>query len=119
MLVTVNELIPHFPQGYFDGGNYHRADEIIRGVESFIRRYTNNDFICRETGCRVYPPDVRLGAIGLIKWELNDRREKAGIASETISRHSVSYSSDTESAAGNGYPASLLGFLKPYMRARF
>ncbi len=34
-----------------------------------------------------YPQDVKMGAVNLMKWELA-QREKAGIASETISRHS-------------------------------
>ena len=36
----------------------------------------------------VYPMDVKMGAVNLMKWELG-MREKVGVASETISRHSV------------------------------
>ena len=119
LIVTIDDLRPFFRQGYFEGDNYFRVRHIIHGVEAFIRNYTNNDFICRVTGEVFYPPDVRLGAINLVRWEL-DRRDKEGIASETISRHSVSYfKSSEDSAAGDGYPGSLLGFLKPYKRARF
>lgn len=67
----------------------------------------------------VYPPDVKLGVINLMKWDL-EKRDKIGISSETISRHSVSYGDMTGAAnALLGYPASLLGFLNPYMKARF
>lgn len=66
----------------------------------------------------VYPIDVRLGAANLIKWEL-ENRDKAGIASETISRHSVTYVTMDASNSLMGYPKSQLGFLKPYRKARF
>lgn len=66
----------------------------------------------------VYPMDVKMGVVNLMKWEL-ERRDKVGVASETISRHSVTYESMTDDNSIMGYPKSLMGFLKPYMRARF
>lgn len=66
----------------------------------------------------VYPMDIKMGAVNLMKWELNNR-DKVGIASESISRHSVTYESMTEDNSIMGYPKSLMGFLKPYMKARF
>ncbi len=65
-----------------------------------------------------YPPDVVLGAVNLYKWDLQNR-SKVGIQSETISRHSVTYFNMDGDNAVMGYPRSLLGFLKPYMKARF
>lgn len=65
-----------------------------------------------------YPPDVILGAVNLYKWDM-DNRSKVGIQSETISRHSVTYFNMDGDNAVMGYPKSLLGFLKPYMKARF
>lgn len=65
-----------------------------------------------------YPADVKFGAVNLMKYDL-DKRDKAGIASETISRHSVSYVDATGSNTASGYPVALMGFLKPYIRARF
>lgn len=65
-----------------------------------------------------YPPNIQKGVIDLMLWE-QDNRQKVGIKSESISRHSVTY---YDQDAGNqvmGYPVSLLGFLKPYMKARF
>lgn len=64
-----------------------------------------------------YPPDVVLGAVNLYKWDLQNR-PKVGIQSETISRHSVTYFNMDGDNAVMGYPKSLLGFLKPYMKAR-
>ncbi|MDO4384395.1 MAG: hypothetical protein Q4E18_00200 [Clostridia bacterium] len=66
----------------------------------------------------VYPPDVKMGVVNLMKWD-NEKRDKIGIASETLSRHSVSYSDMTGENAVLNYPKSLLGFLTPYMKVRF
>ena len=65
-----------------------------------------------------YPADVKMGVVNLLKWELNNR-EKVGVSSETISRHSVTYFDMSKDNSIMGYPASLLGFLNPYKRARF
>lgn len=65
-----------------------------------------------------YPMDVKMGAVNLMKWELNNR-DKVGVSSETISRHSVTYFDMSEGNSSMGYPKALLGFLRPYKRARF
>jgi len=65
-----------------------------------------------------YPSAVKEGTINLLLWEVRNR-DKVGIQSETISRHSVTYFSQDSSNQVMGYPISLLGFLKPYMKARF
>ena len=65
-----------------------------------------------------YPMDVVLGAVNMMKWDL-DNRDKVGIQSETISRHSVTYFNMDGDNSLMGYPKSLLGFLMPYMKARF
>ena len=65
-----------------------------------------------------YPTDVIMGSLNMLKWDV-ENREKVGIQSETISRHSVTYFNMDGDNAVMGYPKSLLGFLKPYMKARF
>ena len=65
-----------------------------------------------------YPMDVKMGIVNLMKWELNNR-EKVGVASESISRHSVTYVDQTGENTIMGYPVALMGFLKPYRKARF
>lgn len=65
-----------------------------------------------------YPHDVKMGVVNLLKWEL-DNREKVGVASETISRHSVTYFNMDGDNSIMGFPKALMGFLKPYMKARF
>ena len=65
-----------------------------------------------------YPLDVQMGVVNMLKWDL-DNRDKVGIASETISRHSVTYFNMDGDNSTIGYPKSLVGFLKQYMKARF
>ena len=65
-----------------------------------------------------YPMDVQMGVLTMLEWDLKNRK-KVGIQSETISRHSVTYFNMDGDNSVMGYPKSLLGFLKPYMKARF
>ena len=65
-----------------------------------------------------YPADVVQGVINLMKWEQTNR-DKVGIKSETLSRYSVAYYDQDANNQVMGYPVSLMGFLKPYMKARF
>ena len=66
----------------------------------------------------VYPPDIRMGAVRMIQWDMTNGK-KTGIQSETISRHSVTYFNMDGENTKAGYPKSLCGYLKPYMKARF
>jgi hypothetical protein len=83
--------------------------------------YVNEDLL-DESGVVItkvkYPMDVKMGAVNLLKWELNNR-DKVGVSSETISRHSVTYFNMDGDNSIMGYPRSLLGFLKPHKKARF
>lgn len=65
-----------------------------------------------------YPDDVKDGVLELMVWEAKNR-QKVGIKSETLSRHSVTYYDQDASNSAMGYPVALLGFLKPYMKPRF
>lgn len=65
-----------------------------------------------------YPPDVVACAVNMLSWEINNR-DKVGIQSETLSRHSVTYFSMDGDNSVMGYPRSLLMPLRPYMKARF
>lgn len=84
--------------------------------------YSDDMELIDEDYCLVtkveYPMDVQIGAVNMMKWEL-ENREKVGIQSETISRHAVTYFNMDGDNSSMGYPKSLLGFLKPYMKARF
>lgn len=93
-------------------------EAMLQALELSVQGYTNNDFKRHLTADGEYPMDVKMGVVNLLKWELTGRN-KAGIASETISRHSVTYRDETTTNFTNGYPSSLMGFLLPYKRARF
>ena len=111
----------------------------LQALESLIRAYTNNNFqirayrsvavaVAADNALIVkHPAPFAVGDTlqvsesdlqNMMKWELNNR-DKVGVASETISRHSVTYFSMDGDNSMMGYPRSLLGFLRPYKRARF
>ena len=64
-----------------------------------------------------YPPSIKLGVVKLLQYNAK-MDDKVGISSESLSRHSVSYAQPTSDSIG-GYPASMMSFLKPFMKARF
>ena len=66
----------------------------------------------------LYPADVIDCAINMLEWDINNR-DKVGIQSETLSRHSVTYFNMDGDNSLHGYPKSLLGPLKAYRKARF
>ena len=63
----------------------------------------------------VYPADVVNCCVDLMEWSVNFAG-KVGIKSETLSRHSVTY--EDSATMFMGYPASMLGCLKPYRKCR-
>ena len=85
-------------------------------------KITVNEDLYDESGVVItkvkYPDDVKMGVVNMLKWEL-DNRDKVGVASETISRHSVTYFNMDGDNSTIGFPRALTSFLKPYMKARF
>ncbi|MEG1906846.1 MAG: hypothetical protein RR178_05210 [Gordonibacter sp.] len=65
-----------------------------------------------------YPPDVIAGAVGILEYE-KSIDGKQGLASESLSRRSVTYVQPAQGSSLAGYPLSITAFLKPYMRATF
>lgn len=65
-----------------------------------------------------YPADVKIGVVEMLKYDL-EKREKAGVQSETISRHSITYHALDANNSVEGYPLHLMGFLKRHKKARF
>lgn len=115
MLMTVEELRRYVETELDD----QTLGVMLEAMENVIQKHTNNSF--REytvDGIVVYPADIKMGAVNLMKWELNNR-DKVGVSSETISRHSVTYFNMDGDNSIMGYPKSLLGFLRPYKKARF
>lgn len=62
-----------------------------------------------------YPADVIAGAVSMISYDISSEG-KEGVASETISRHSVSYMNLGQSNTIAGYPMKITSFLKPYRK---
>lgn len=116
MIITIEELRQHVDTGETDAV----LRDWLEAMEEMIHRYTNNNFrkYLGQDGAIHYPADIKMGVVNLMRWELGNR-EKMGVASETISRHSVTYFDVTADNSIMGYPASLRGFLRPYMKARF
>lgn len=100
---------------------YNEGLYVVEGIDANNITVNSEDLI-DEANVQitrvVYPKDVKVGVINMLKWDL-DNRNKVGIQSETISRHSVTYFNMDNENSIEGYPKSLLGFLKPYMKARF
>lgn len=96
------------------------------GVYEIIRTDGNtcqiSDDLYKEDNVLVtlikYPESVKNGVLGLVKWE-KDNEGKAGIQSETISRHSVTYATLDDTNSAMGYPRAMMAFLDPYRKARF
>ena len=88
------------------------ADDSTFAVEESVK--DENDVLVTKV---VYPADVIDCCVNLMEWEANNRG-KVGIKSETLSRHSVTYFDQDANNQVMGYPASLLGCLKPYRKAR-
>ncbi len=114
MIMTVDELRQFVVTDETD----QVLEAKLQALELSIQAYTNNNFKRHLTAEGEYPMDVKMGVVNLMKWEL-DNRDKVGVASETISRHSVTYFNMDGDNSVMGYPRSLMGFLKPYKRARF
>ena len=115
MILTVDELSQYIVTDEDD----QVLEAKLQALELSIHRHTNNNFkrvLAENNG--EYPMDVKMGVVNLMKWELGNR-EKVGIASESISRHSVTYVDQTGENTIMGYPAVLMGFLRPYKRAQF
>lgn len=115
MILTIEELRRHVETD--------KADDVLTDMllaaEQAIRGHTHNSFKrVLESNGGEWPMDIKLGVAKLIEYDLGIGT-KAGIASETISRHAVTYESMTDENSTMGYPKRLMGFLKPYMCARF
>lgn len=64
----------------------------------------------------VYPDDVKIGVLQLLKWNMGNYVDKVGISSETLSRHSVSYTKFNSDEFISGYPKTLMNFCNNYRK---
>ncbi len=98
---------------------YNDGLYVIKSIEDTITLdktlYDDSNFTVTKVE---YPASIKMGVINILKWEASNRK-KVGIQSESLSRHSVTYFNQDGSNQLLGYPVSLIGFLQPYMKARF
>lgn len=125
MILTLEEL-----RLFVDTNEPDNALEArLQALEAGIHGYTGNNFkrVLANSGGQ-YPMDVKMGVVNILKWQLRNEAANNGddsqkaVQSETISRHSVTYVTDTTESDIDmrfGVPKKYTAFLKPYMRARF
>ncbi len=102
-------------QSKFNDGVYYIKEIASESITLNKSLYDEEDLLITKIE---YPEDIKLGVIQLVQYN-EKNRDKIGIASETISRHSVSYQNLDGTNTKIGFPEALVGFLKPYMKARF
>ena len=112
-LVKVGDTVEISESIYNDG-----VYEVVKSDSSITLNEILEDEEWVKVTKIVYPFDVKMGIVNLLKWE-SENRDKLGISSETISRHSVTYANVDGENTIMGYPKFLFGFLTPYMKARF
>lgn len=108
-----NDTVEFFHTEYSDG-----LYLIEEKLETCVYRVTPECIDGDGTvGLVKYPDDVLMGALSMIAYDIgNEGREN--VASESISRHSVSYVTHGASNTIMGYPIKLTSFLKPYRKMK-
>lgn len=90
------------------------ADDVLKINGQFITEVSTQAILTKIS----YPADVLAGVKKLIQYD-SKMSGKIGVKSESISRHSVTYYDVTAAESQEGYPATLLGFLKKYKKLRW
>lgn len=109
----------HVTQSDLNEGVYTVTD--VFGGKTYLDAKLLDDAFNRVTLVR-YPVDVVEGALGILAYEESRPvADTAGVASESLSRHAISYDTSGNETSGEfaGYPKRVVAFLKPYRRARF
>ncbi|WP_166083106.1 hypothetical protein [Erysipelothrix anatis] len=65
-----------------------------------------------------YPSDIVSGVTKLISYNAK-MHDKVGVKSETVARMSKTYYDVSSQETWNGYPKSLMAFIRPYRKVRF
>ena len=110
-IFKVGDTVQLFHTGYQDG-IYTVTDDLGNGHYKLNSELQN----CSGTvGLVRYPDDVVAGAVAMIQYDI-ESAGREGVASESISRHSVSYVNLGSGNSIAGYPTHVTAFLKPYRR---
>ena len=115
-LDTVSPLFKVGDTVLISNSKYNNGVYVLTAVDGTLDKDLFDDENNKVTLIK-YPPAIKLGVVKLLQYNAK-MDDKVGISSESLSRHSVSYAQPSNDSVG-GYPASLMSFLKPYMKARF
>ena len=115
-LETVSPLFNVGDTVLISNSKYNNGVYVINDLDGTLDKELFDDENNKITLVK-YPPAIKLGVVKLLQYNAK-MDDKVGISSESLSRHSVSYAQPSNDSVG-GYPASLMSFLKPYMKARF
>ena len=115
-LDTVSPLFKVGDTVLISNSKYNNGVYVINDLDGTLDKELFDDDNNKVTLVK-YPPAIKLGVVKLLQYNAK-MDSKVGISSESLSRHSVSYAQPTSDSIG-GYPASMMSFLKPYMKARF
>lgn len=115
-LDTVSPLFKVGDTVLISNSKYNNGVYVINDLDGTLDKELFDDDNNKVTLVK-YPPSIKLGVVKLLQYNAK-MDSKVGISSESLSRHSVSYAQPTSDSIG-GYPASMMSFLKPYMKARF
>ena len=115
-LETVSPLFKVGDTVLISNSKYNNGVYVINDLDGTLDKELFDDDNNKVTLVK-YPPSIKLGVVKLLQYNAKMDR-KVGISSESLLRHSVSYAQPTSDSIG-GYPASMMSFLKPYMKARF
>lgn len=96
---------------------YYTVANVTKNTIELIEDVNNEECDCTIAKVE-YPADIIVGTVKLIEYDLK-MADKLGVKSETISRYSVTYYDVTSNESDEGYPSSLLGFLKKYRNLRW
>lgn len=120
--VDGNTLLCTKPSLFRVGDTIMIDEDLVTITDWVSERFVISKNLLLEDKCLVtkvvYPEDVKMGVVSMMQWDMNNR-SKVGIQSETISRHAVTYFNMDGDNSSFGFPKSLTGFLKPFMKARF
>ena len=115
-LETVSPLFKVGDTVLISNSKYNNGVYVLTAIDGTLDKALFDDENNKVTLVK-YPPAIKLGVVKLLQYNAK-MDDKVGISSESLSRHSVSYAQPSNDSVG-GYPASLMSFLKPYMKARF
>ena len=115
-LETVSPLFKVGDTVLISNSKYNNGVYVLTAIDGTLNKELFDDENNKVTLVK-YPSSIKLGIIKLLQYNAK-MDSKVGISSESLSRHSVSYAQPSSDSIG-GYPANLMSFLKPYMKARF